>query len=98
MQYFVKEKDLITFEYGGVSSAFYHLYVVKQNGLYDSFQRDLEFIEVKGRDGDLVIDNKRRRSKTISLECFIDLEKSELPLETLAENIEEWLQEPFFQQ
>ncbi len=92
MQYFVKEKDLITFEYGGVSSAFYHLYVVKQNGLYDSFQRDLEFIEVKGRDGDLVIDNKRRRSKTISLECFIDLEKSELPLETLAENIEEWLQ------
>lgn len=92
MQYFVKEDQLITFEYGGVSSAFYHLYVTKQNGLYDSFERDLEFIEIKGRDGDLIIDNKRKRSKTISLECFIDLENIELPLEVLAENIEEWLQ------
>lgn len=92
MQYFVKENELTTFEYGGVSSAFYHLYVTKQNGIYDSFERDLEFIEIKGLDGDLIIDNKRKRSKTISLECFIDLENVELPLETLALNIEEWLQ------
>lgn len=92
MQYFVKENELNTFSYGGVSSASFFLYVTNINGLFDSFERDLEFKEIKGRDGDLVIDNQRRKSKTISLECFIDLEKATKDLDTLSEEIENWIQ------
>lgn len=92
MQYFVKENELNTFTYGGVSSASFFLYLNKINGLYDSFERDIEFKEIKGRDGDLAIDNQRRKSKTISLECFIDLEKATKDLDTLSEEIENWIQ------
>lgn len=91
MQYFVKENELNTFNYGGVSSASFFLYLNNTNGLYDSFERDVEFKEIKGRDGDLVIDNKRKKSKTISLECFIDLEKATKDLDTLSEEIENWI-------
>lgn len=92
MQYFVKENQLNTFTYGGVSSASFFLYLNNINGLYDSFERDLEFKEINGRDGDLVIDNKRRKSKSISLECFIDLEKATKDLDTLSDEIEKWIQ------
>ncbi|HHD2753298.1 TPA: phage tail domain-containing protein [Clostridium perfringens] len=93
MQYFIKENELNTFNYGGVSSASFFLYLNNINGIYDSFERDIEFKEIKGRDGDLVIDNQRRKSKTLSLECFIDLEKATKDLDTLSEEIENWIQD-----
>ena len=93
MQYFVDENELISFIYGGVSSTLYSLYVLNVQGLNNAFERDIKFIEVPGRNGDLIIDNNRRKSKEIRIEGFIDFEKSYIEsFEDLCSEIENWLQ------
>ena len=51
MQYFVNEDELISFMYGEVPSTLYSLYVLDVKNLNNGFERDIEFIEVPGRDG-----------------------------------------------
>lgn len=93
MDYYIKEDELITFSFGGVSSDTFSLYVTKIQGLYNGFERDIEFIEVKGRDGDIPINNNRRKSKDITVEAFIDVEKCYIKdFEFIASEIENWLQ------
>lgn len=93
MQYFVNEEELISFIYGDVSSTLYSLYVLKVQGLNNAFERDIEFVEIPARDGDLIIDNSRKKSKEIRVEGFIDLEKSYIEnFEDLVEEIGKWLQ------
>lgn len=92
MQYYADKNELISFVYGGVTSASFFLYATNVQGLYNSFERDVEFIEIPGRDGELAIDNKRKKAKEIKLECFIDLEEANKDLSTLAAEIEDWLQ------
>lgn len=92
MQYYINDNELIDFNYGEISSTSFFLYVTNIQGLNDSFERDIEFLEIKGRDGELPIDNQRRKSKDIILEAFIDLESSTTNLEILATEIENWLQ------
>lgn len=86
--------NLLEFIYGGVASSTYFLYLTNIEGLYDSFERDIEFIEVQGRDGDLAIDNKRKKSKDITLEGFIDLDRisNSVEFSKVANDIEQWLQ------
>lgn len=93
MQYFVNEDELISFMYGEVSSTLYSLYVLDVKNLNNGFERDIEFIEVPGRDGDLIVDNFRKKSKEITIEAFIDLSKSFIEsFEDLCVEIEDWLQ------
>lgn len=93
MQYFVDENELISFIYGGVSSTLYSLYVLNVQGLNNAFERDIKFIEVPGRNGDLIIDNNRRKSKEIKIEGFIDHSKSYIEtFDELVIEIEKWLQ------
>lgn len=93
MQYFINKEELISFIYGDVSSTLYSLYVLDVQGLNNSFERDIEFFEVSGRDGDLIIDNQRKKSKEITIEGFIDFEKSYIEtFEDLCSEIENWLQ------
>ena len=61
MQYFVNKEELIRFSFGGINSASFSIFATEVKGLYNSFERDVEFIEVPGRDGDLLIDNKRKK-------------------------------------
>ena len=93
MQYFVNEDELISFTYGEVSSTLYSLYVLDVKNLNNGFERDIEFIEVPGRDGDLIVDNLRIKSKEITVEAFIDFDKSFIDnFEDLCAEIEDWLQ------
>ena len=36
-------------------------------GLLDTFERDIELVEIQGRDGELIIDNQRKKSKVYHL-------------------------------
>ena len=92
MDYYVDTNELTSFFYGGVNSATFNLYLTDLGNLYDSFERDIELIEVAGRDGDLLIDNKRKKSKEVAFTGFIDVEKSEMSMPMLAKAIEDWLQ------
>lgn len=94
MQYFVNEDELISFRYGEVDSTLYSLYVLEVKGLNNGFENDIEFIEVPGRDGELIVDNQRKKSKEITIEGFIDFDKSFIDtFEDLCEEIENWLQD-----
>lgn len=92
MNYYVNADELTPFFYGGVDSATFNLYLTDLGDLYNSFERDIEFVEVAGRDGDLLIDNKRKKSKEVTLTGFIDMEQNNVPMPTLAKAIEDWLQ------
>ena len=93
MQYFIDENELISFIYGDVSSTLYSLYVLNVQGLNNAFERDIEFVEIPARDGDLIINNSRKKSKEITIEGFIDFEKSYIEsFEDLCSEIENWLQ------
>ena len=76
MQYYVNENELMNFTYNGVSSTSFFMVIEEIEGLLDTFERDIELIEIKGRDGELVIDNQRKKSKNITITGQIDVEKS----------------------
>lgn len=93
MQYFVNKEELIRFSFGGINSASFSIFATEVKGLYNSFERDVEFIEVPGRDGDLLIDNKRKKSKEIEVTCYMDLDlETEKDIGYLANEVVEWLQ------
>ena len=54
------------FEYDGEDSRDYGLYILQKQP-YNAPQRDISFISVAGRDGDLIIDNGRYKNVDISL-------------------------------
>lgn len=92
MQYYVNENELISFNYNEVSSTSFFMIIEEINGLIDSYEKDVEFIEVKGRDGELIIDNKRKKSKDITIKGHIDVEKLIGDITDVALEIENWLQ------
>ena len=92
MQYFVNKEELIRFSFGGINSASFSIFATDVKGLYNSFERDVEFIEVPGRDGDLLIDNTRKKSKGIEVICYLDMEDIRGTMGELAEAVEDWLQ------
>ena len=93
MQYYVNENELMSFTYNGVSSTSFFMVIEEIDGLLDTFERDVELIEIKGRDGELIINNQRKKSKDITITGYIDVEKSNKSIDVLAKDIENWLQE-----
>lgn len=93
MQYYVNENELMSFTYNGVSSTSFFMVIEEIEGLLDTFERDVELIEIKGRDGELIIDNQRKKSKDITITGHIDVEKSNKSIDVLAKDIENWIQE-----
>ena len=45
---------------------------VKNTNHLNSFERNVEFIEVAGRNGGLIIDNKNYKNKDIEISCLLD--------------------------
>ena len=90
MQYYVDKNSLDYFVYGGTSSASFN-FIITENDHLNSFENDFELIEIPGRSGDLVIDNKRKKNKEINIEAYIDLEGLE-DAQTVVKNIKQWLQ------
>lgn len=56
--------------YGGVSTRDFNTWISGE-AVYDSPERDVSYIKVPGRSGDLVIDNKRYNNITIRYTAFI---------------------------
>lgn len=92
MQYYVNDDELMYFNYNGVSSTSFFMIIEEVEGLLDTFERDIELVEIQGRDGELIIDNQRKKSKDITITGHIDVEKSTKTLDVLANEIENWLQ------
>ena len=92
MRYYTNEDELMYFYYNEVSSTSFFMIIEETEGLLDTFERDIELVEVQGRDGELIIDSKRKKSKDITITGHIDIEKSNKSIDLLAYEIEEWLQ------
>ena len=90
MQYYVDKNSLDYFVYGGTSSASFN-FIITENDHLNGFENDFELIEIPGRSGDLVIDNKRKKNKEINIEAYADIEELG-DAHTVAKNIKQWLQ------
>ena len=90
MQYYVDKNSLDYFVYGGTSSASFN-FIITENDNLNSFENDFELIEIPGRSGDLVIDNKRKKNKEINIEAYADIEGLG-DAKTVSKNIKQWLQ------
>ena len=91
MQYYVSKSELEVFYFNNVSNTNFNLIVEDIEGLYDSFERDIEFIEVPGRDGELIVNNDRVKSKDLVITGHIDSSGSEFTTTQLKEGLEKWL-------
>ena len=90
MIYYIDKDKLEYFTFGGTSSASFNFIIVENDNL-NSFENDFELIEIPGRSGDLVIDNKRKKNKEINIEAYADIEGLG-DAHTVAKNIKQWLQ------
>ena len=91
MQYYIEKNELEVFYFNNVSNTNFSLIVEEIEGLYDSFERDIEFIEVPGREGELIIDNNRVKSKDLIIKGYIDSSSSDFTMTQLKEGMEKWL-------
>lgn len=92
MKYYVNKGDLQYFVYNGVSSADFGIIIVKDNQL-SSAERNIEIVEVDGRNEPLIIDKGNYKPFELQLECFIDSEG--INIKEVARNIKSWLQSDF---
>ena len=79
---------MLSFAYNNINSRAVGLLVVDSDHTR-GFQKDLEFVKVPGRTGDLIIDNKTFSNKVITTNCKI---KYRYPVVELVKTLENWLQ------
>ena len=91
MQYYVDKSELEVFYFNNVSNTNFNLIVEEIEGLYDSFERDIEFIEVPGRNGELIVNNNRVKSNDLIIKGYIDSSSSDFTMTQLKEGMEKWL-------
>ena len=91
MKYYVDKSELEVFYFNNVSNTNFNLIVEEIEGLYDSFERDIEFIEVPGRNGELIVDNNRFKSKNLIIKGYVDSSNSEHTMTQLKDGLEKWL-------
>lgn len=73
MDYFVDRTKLDYFVFNNKSSASIN-FIITENDNLKSFERDFEVVEIQGRDGELIVDNNRRKNKEINIAGYVDLE------------------------
>lgn len=77
------------FEYKGINSLDMHLRIVNEIS-FTSPELDIELIEIKGKDGDLIVDNQRLRSTPMSFPVHLRLPEG-LDVNEASTNISNWL-------
>lgn len=87
MEWLVDLNDLDSFVFNDKSNI-QMLYVYEADNL-TPFERDIEFIEVDGRNGDLVVDYERDKNKKITVKGYADCGYSEAKL--VAREFRQWL-------
>ena len=78
------------FIYDNISSQEFGL-KIKKDGInnFSSPQRSYETIQVKGRNGDLIIDNGNYENFTLEIECYLDARESDL--NAVSKELKKWL-------
>ena len=92
MQYYVNKEDLQYFTYDNKSSADYGIIITKTNQLSGS-ERNIEVIEVDGRNEPILNDKGNYKPFELKLECSIDSEFTNI--NEVARDIKGWLQSNF---
>ncbi len=78
------------FMYKGRRSIDYGL-IIKKKSIYKGSQRDVTFVNVPGRDGDLIIDNGRYKNTTITYELAVVNGLTPWSFAELAQILRSWL-------
>lgn len=92
MQYYINKDDLQYFIYDGISSADFNIIITKTNQL-SSPERNIEIIEIDGRNDHLLIDKGNYKPFNLEIECYIDAEENNIC--EISRNIKKWLQSDF---
>ena len=92
MRYYINKDELQYFVYDGISSTDFNIVITKTNQLSGP-ERNIEVIDVDGRDGSLLIDKGNYKSFELEIECSIDA--SDENIHYIARNIKKWLQSDF---
>lgn len=79
---------MLSFTYNNINSRDIGLLVVDSDHI-KGFNKDLEFVKVHGRTGDLIVDNKTFSNKIITTNCKI---KYKYPVTELMKILENWFQ------
>lgn len=75
--------------YKGISSLDLSLYI-KAKGTYNTAERDIEFVSVPGRNGDLIQDNGRYKNVSVPYELVL-LKKDARSFSDLTDAVKNWL-------
>lgn len=89
MIYYVDKNELPKFQYGAIISTSLNFIIVEDDHL-SAFENDFEEVEIPGRTGTLIIDNKRKKNRDINLTIYADIEGLGTAAEVSA-SIEDWL-------
>lgn len=60
------------FTYDGIPSTDYHVYAFPDNSNLDPPERNVETVEIPGRNGDLTIDKGNFKNRTVVIKCICD--------------------------
>lgn len=89
MIYYVDKNELPKFQYGAIISTSLNFIIVEDDHL-SAFENDFEEVEIPGRTGTLIIDNKRKKNRDINLTIYADIEGLGTAAE-VSSSIEDWL-------
>lgn len=70
MNWYVNINNLDVMTFGGITSASFNFAFTADN--LKPFERDFTLEPIQGRDGDLLIDNRRKKNKIVNVDGVID--------------------------
>ena len=79
---------MLSFTFNGISSENFGI-LVEDSNIYTKCQKRIEFIEVPGRTGDLIVYDNSRKNINLTLTCHIEINIEEKA--NLLNRIDEWL-------
>lgn len=79
---------MLSFTFNGTNSRDFGI-IIEESNIYTKGQKRIEFIEVPGRTGNLIVYDNSRRNIELSLLCTIEVEITDKKL--LLEAMDEWL-------
>lgn len=80
----------ITFSFNNSSRNYLR---VKKSNHTDIAKKKIEFIEVPGRTGDLIIDDGSRENLTLNIDCYVDA-RDGTSFKKIADDLDRWLNAP----
>lgn len=79
---------MLSFTFNGITSDSFNI-LIEESNIYTKAKKRIEFIEVPGRTGDLIVYDNSRENITIVLNCHIEVELIDKP--KLLNDLDNWL-------